>query len=135
MRLFLRFKVCIRPSNPLITRLTSPSAISIYPPPPAANTSRPCFRKARSRFQDIPTNATCSSLRLASANHHWQPHPLDLATNDYHRLRRMPMPVNRQHASRLDSVEHPLGVVLRGVAQVKVNAEAWGGLGLRRQIV
>ena len=39
--------------------------------------------------------------------------------------------MNRQHAPRLNGVQHPLRAILRGIAQVEVHAEARGGLGLR----
>ena len=40
------------------------------------------------------------------------------------------MPMDGDHRSRLNGVEHPLGGVVRGIAEVKVLAEAGGGLGL-----
>ena len=40
-----------------------------------------------------------------------------------------------QHRSRLDGVQHPLGLVGRGVAQVQVHPQARGVLRPRRQFV
>ena len=45
------------------------------------------------------------------------------------------MSMNRHHRVGLQSVEHPLALVFRGVAQVEVHPQARGGFGLSRQRV
>ena len=57
------------------------------------------------------------------------------AAKDDHRLTAVPMPVDRQGASRLNCVEHTLGLVLRAVAEVVIHSEARRCLCLRCKVI
>ena len=52
------------------------------------------------------------------------------AAEDDHILGGFVVPMDGDHRSRLDGIEHPLGGVVRRVAKVEVLAQAGGGLGL-----
>jgi len=56
------------------------------------------------------------------------------AENDYG-FGGMPMPVNGQRAAGLDGIEHPLRLVLRRIAKVKIHPQPRRSLRLRSQIV
>ena len=46
-----------------------------------------------------------------------------MSTETNHRLRGLHMPMDRQRRPRLDGIEHPLGLVGRGVAQVQIHPQ------------
>ena len=56
--------------------------------------------------------------------------PADLAAEDGDRFRGAAMPMDRQHRARLQRIEHPLRLVVRGIAQVHIHPQP--GRRLRR---
>ena len=58
-----------------------------------------------------------------------------LAAENDHGFGGMPMPVNGQRSAGLNGVEHPLRLVLRGIAKVQIHPQPRRGLRLRGQIV
>ena len=58
---------------------------------------------------------------------------LEMPTQAHHRLGGGPVPMDGKHRSRLDGIQHPLGLILRRIPQVQVHPEARGCLGLGGQ--
>ena len=52
------------------------------------------------------------------------------AAEDRDRLRCLPVPVNREHRTRLQRVQHALRLILCGITQIHVHTQAWRSLRL-----
>ena len=52
------------------------------------------------------------------------------ASEDRDRLRCLPVPVNREHRTRLQRVQHALRLILCGITQIHVHTQAWRSLRL-----
>lgn len=60
---------------------------------------------------------------------------LEMSTDAHNRLGCVPMPMDGQNRPRFDGIQHPLGLVIRGIPEVQVHPETRRFLGLGSQVI
>ena len=115
-----------------------------YPPPRSAHTTRPSSPGSQCRSQEPSTYATglpgCSARKQdhspqARTKPRHPPPKNNTPPQHNHRLRSLPMPMNRQHRTRLNSIQHPLRRISGRIAQIHIHAKPRTLLRLSCQLI